>query len=148
MVDGVIAGPQQPTATALAQRQAPSTLLAGLVAFALVQLFLALFMAVAPHGFFTAVGPYGTYNGHYIRDVSTFYGAIGVGLLVAVRKPVWRVPVLAITTIQYALHSFNHLLDIAKAHPAWTGYFNFFSLAAATVLLAWLGREAARERAR
>jgi hypothetical protein len=144
----VIARPQQPTATALAQRQAPSTLLAGLVAFALVQLFLALFMAVAPHAFFTAVGPYGTYNGHYIRDVSTFYGAIGVALLVAVRMPAWRGPVLAITTIQYALHSLNHLLDIAKAHPAWTGYFNFFSLAAATLALAWLWREAARETAR
>ncbi|HEX3518375.1 MAG TPA: hypothetical protein VHT29_05015 [Solirubrobacteraceae bacterium] len=140
----MIAGPQQPSATVLA-RQAPSTLLAGLVAFALVQLFLALFMAVAPHGFFTAVGPYGTYNGHYIRDVSTFYAAIGIGLLVALRRPAWRVPVLAITTIQYALHSLNHLLDVAKAHPPWTGYFNFFSLAAATVLLAWLWREAARE---
>ncbi len=66
----------------------------------------------------------------------------------AARRPAWRVPILAITTIQYALHSLNHLLDIAKAHPAWTGYFNFFSLAAATVLLAWLWREAAREVAR
>ncbi len=54
-------------------------------------------------------------------------------------------PVLALTTIQYALHSVNHLIDIGKAHPAWNGYFDFFSLAAATVLLAWLWRVAARE---
>ena len=54
-------------------------------------------------------------------------------------------PVLALTTIQYALHSVNHLIDIGKAHPAWNGYFDFFSLAAAAVLLAWLWRTAALE---
>jgi hypothetical protein len=32
---------------------------------------------------------------------------------------------------------------IAKANPQWTGYFDFFSLAAATLLLAWLTRAAA-----
>jgi hypothetical protein len=145
MVGSMTAAHQHADAPALASRHAPSTLLAGLLAFALVQLALSLFMAAAPHGFFTAVGPYGTYNGHYIRDVSTFYAAIGACLLVAVRVPSWRAPVLAVTTIQYALHSLNHLLDIARAHPAWTGYFNFFSLAAATVLLGWLWRAAASE---
>jgi len=58
------------------------------------------------------------------------------------------VPMLAVTTIQYALHSLNHLVDIDRAHPAWTGYFDFFSLAIATVLLASLWRAAAREAQR
>ena len=117
----------------------------GIAAFAAIQLGLALLMAVSPHAFYTAVGPFGAFNGHYIRDVATFYAAIGVGLLVAIRRASWRVPVLALTTIQYALHSVNHLIDIGKAHPAWNGYFDFFSLAAATVLLAWLWRRAALE---
>ena len=54
-------------------------------------------------------------------------------------------PVLALTTIQYALHSVNHLIDIDKAHPAWNGYFDFFTLVGATVLLAWLWRAAVLE---
>jgi hypothetical protein len=124
----------------------PSVLTVGLYAFAAVQLALGLFMAISPHGFYKAVGPFGAYNGHYIRDVSSFYCALGVGLLLAVRRVSWRVPVLALASIQYALHALNHLLDIGKAHPAWNGYFDFFSLAAAAALLVWLWRVAAREQ--
>lgn len=123
----------------------PSVLVVGLAAFAAIQLGLALFMAASPHGFYTDVGPFGAFNGHYVRDVASFYAAIGAGLLLAIRYVSWRVPVLAVTTIQYGLHSVNHLLDIDKAHPAWNGYFDFGSLAAATVLLAWLWRTAAVE---
>lgn len=136
---------QQPAGTAALHDPAPSVVTVGLVAFAVIQLGLALFMALSPHGFYTDVGPFGAFNGHYIRDVASFYGAIGVGLLVAVGRASWRVPVLALTSIQYALHSVNHLIDIDRAHPAWTGYFDFFTLAAATVLLAWLWRAAALE---
>jgi hypothetical protein len=124
-----------------------STLRLGLLGFAAVHLGLALLMAVSAHSFYTAVGPFGGYNGHYIRDVATFYAALGGGLLIALLRPSWRVPMLAITAIQYALHSVNHLIDIGKAHPAWNGYFDFFSLAAATVLLGWLLRAALSERA-
>jgi hypothetical protein len=132
-------------AAALPEDPAPSVVAVGLVAFAAIQLGLALLMAISPHTFYTAVGPFGTFNGHYIRDVASFYGAIGIGLAVAVRRTSWRVPVLALTTIQYALHSVNHLIDIGKAHPAWNGYVDFFSLAGATVLLAWLWRAASLE---
>ena len=52
---------------------------------------------------------------------------------------------LALMTIQYALHSVNHLIDIGSAHPAWEGYFDFVSLALSTVLLAWLWRLAAAQ---
>jgi hypothetical protein len=114
----------------------------GLAAFGAYHLALALFMAAAPRAFFTDVGPFGVLNSHYIRDTATFNAAIGAALLVAVRRPSWRVPVLALTTLQFALHSVNHLVDIARAHPAWNGYFDFFSLAAATLVLAWLLRAA------
>jgi hypothetical protein len=117
-------------------------LTAGIAVFALYNLALALFMAAAPHSFFTNVGPFGARNDHYIRDTATFSAAIGVGLLIALRRPSWRVPMLAISTVQFALHSINHLVDIEKAHPAWNGYFDFFSLAAATILLGWLLRVA------
>jgi hypothetical protein len=113
---------------------------AGLIAFAVIDLALALLMATSPHRFYSAVGPFGAFNGHYIRDVATFNAALGVGFVIAVRVPSWRVPVLAVSLVQFALHSVNHLIDIGKAHPAWNGYFDFFSLAAATLLLAWLLR--------
>jgi hypothetical protein len=116
----------------------PGTLEVGIAAFGAVYVGLALFMAAAPHAFYTVIGPFETLNVHYIRDAATFNAAIGVGLLVAVRRPSWQVPALAISTLQFALHSINHLVDIDRAHPAWVGYFDFFSLAVATLGLAWL----------
>jgi hypothetical protein len=142
----VSASVQHRESSARADRSA-GPLEVGIGAFAVLQLALALLMATAPHSFYTAVGPFGGYNGHYIRDVATFYAALGAGLAVSLRRPAWRVPALAVTTIQYALHSVNHLFDIGKAHPQWAGYFDFFSLAAATLLLAWLTRAAAAEQA-
>lgn len=123
----------------------PSTLIVGIGVFAAYHLALALFMAVAPHAFYENVGPFGVANPHYIRDTATFNAAIGAALLVALRRPSWRVPVLALTTLQFVLHSINHLLDIGHAHPAWNGYFDFFSLTLATLLLAWLLRAALGE---
>jgi hypothetical protein len=111
---------------------------AGLFVLAAYQIGLAAFMAIAPHAFFTSVGPFGHANSHYIRDTATFSAALGFGAAIAIRHRSWRVPVLAMTTVQFALHSLNHLVDIGRAHPAWTGYFDFFSLALSTALLVLL----------
>jgi hypothetical protein len=132
--------PRSPSAIELDSR----LLRAGLAGFAVVQLGLALFMAFAPHAFYTSIGPFGASNDHYLRDVATFSAALGAGAAISIRRPSWRIPVLAITTIQFGLHSLNHLLDIGKADPGWIGYFDFFALAAATLQLAWLVRLAAR----
>jgi hypothetical protein len=140
-----------PTPHTAARRDAAGfagqAVLAGLVWFAAYHLVLAIFMAAAPHTFFTAIGPFGRFNSHYIRDTASFEAALGFGLLIAIRRPSWRIPVLAVVTVQFALHSANHLLDIGKAHPHWTGYFDFFSLLISTALLAWLWRAAARAAA-
>jgi hypothetical protein len=132
----------QPRASAARVEHSTGTLEVGIGVFAVLHLALALWMNAAPHSFYTALGPFDVYNGHYIRDVATFYAALGAGLAISLRRPSWRVPALAITTLQYGLHSVNHLFDIAGAHPQWTGYLDFFSLAAATLLLAWLTRVA------
>jgi hypothetical protein len=115
--------------------------------FALYHFVLAIFMAFAPHAFFLDVGPFGSRNDHYIRDVASYNAALGFAFAVALRRPSWRLPVLALTTVQFFFHSINHLVDIGRAHPAWNGYFDFFSLAALTVLLAWLSRRAMLEGA-
>jgi hypothetical protein len=125
----------------------PSVLTVGVGAFAVYELALAAFMAIAPHSFFTSIGPFGVPNAHYIRDAATYNAAIAFAFAVSVRRPSWRIPVLALSTVQFALHSVNHLVDIGKAHPAFDGYFDFFSLAILTVLLAWLWRKAIVEEA-
>ena len=133
-----------PTTRTRSSVDVDSLVVAGLVAFAAVHFALAIFMAVAPHAFYNSIGPFGGRNDHYVRDVATYNAALGAGLAIAVRRRSWRIPVLAVTTIQFALHSINHLLDIGAADPAWVGYFDFFALAAATLQLAWLMRAAAR----
>ena len=65
---------------------------AGVAVLAAYSIVLALFMAIAPHAFYSAVGPFGVRNDHYIRDTATFSAAIGIGLAVAVRRAAWRVP--------------------------------------------------------
>ena len=116
----------------------PGLITVGVAAFGAVELALAVWMVVAPRSFYTSIGPFAGYNRHYIRDAATFEAALGVGLLISVRQPSWRVPALGITLVQFALHSINHLVDIGASHPAWPGYFDFFSLAGATLQLALL----------
>jgi hypothetical protein len=117
-----------------------------LAAFGLTEIAIGVAQGVAPHAFYTAIGPFGAYNAHYARDVATFELAIGIALLLAIARPSWRVPVLAVAALQFGLHSLNHLLDIRGAHPAWTGYFDFASLTWATVALILLMRLAGGER--
>jgi archaellum biogenesis protein FlaJ (TadC family) len=111
--------------------------------FAVEQLALGALMAVAPGSFFHHVGPFGLRNDHYIRDSSTWSLALGAALLIALRRPRWRVPVLAFAALQAALHALNHLADIGKAHPRYVGPLDFGLLALTAVLLAYVARRAA-----
>ncbi len=105
-------------------------------------LLLGLVMVVAPRAFFEQFAAYGGYNDHYIRDVATFYLALGAVLLIAVVRTAWRVPLLAFATIQYALHVVNHLWDVADADPGWLGPANVASLTLIGVVLWWMLRRA------
>jgi hypothetical protein len=116
----------------------------GLAVFALYSFAVAGLMVLAPHVFFTDVGPFGVQNDHYLRDTATFNVAFGVALTVAIRRQSWRTPVLCCVALQFALHSINHLADIGAAHPRWLGPADFISLALATLALAWLARESMR----
>jgi len=116
----------------------------GVIAFGVYHLAIAAMMIFTPHAFFTAIGPFGAQNNHYLRDTATFNIAFGVALLIAYRRPSWRTPILFCVTLQFALHAINHLADIGAAHPYWLGPFDFASLALATAGLAWLTRESTR----
>lgn len=117
----------------------------GLVAYGVYQLALGLTMMFAPGWFFDNVGPFGTRNDHYIRDNATMALAFGIGGLVALRLPSWRAPVLAIWTLQAAIHAANHLYDVDRAHPKRNGPVDFALIAASAVVLGWLTWRAAGE---
>jgi hypothetical protein len=69
---------------------------------------------------------------------------MGAALLLAIRRPSWRVPVLFLVTLQYALHTVNHLVDIGNTDPGWLGPFNFLSLLLLTIVTGWVLGGAAR----
>ena len=93
-------------------------------------------MGLAPASFYAWVAPFGVRNEHLLRDLSTVSLALGVAALLAAARPTWRVPVLAISLLQFALHSLNHLLDIGQAEPGWLGPANALVLVSATAALA------------
>jgi hypothetical protein len=133
--------PDAPAAT----RRAPLDALGVGVAIAgAYHVVLALYMGLDPGSFFHRLGPFGARNDHYLRDVATFYGALGVVLLVAAWRPRWRVPALAYMVVQYGLHVINHIKDVNAAHPHSKGVFDVVSLAAITAVAAWLLVLAAR----
>jgi hypothetical protein len=110
-------------------------------------LILGVAMAAGPRDFYQRVAGYPPYNGHFLRDIATFYLALGLVTLMAVRRRSWQVPVLLFTVIQYGLHTVNHVVDVADAHPGWQGPVNVVVLALIGFLAWWLyrlalGREA------
>ena len=122
----------------------PRALTVGLAAFGVYQLALGVLMAVAPHTFFTEIGPFGAQNDHYIRDTATYNLALGAVMLIAASRPRWSVPVLAFATLQFAIHAAYHLIDIDRAHRAGVGAGDFVLLTLMAVLLGGLLRLAMR----
>lgn len=118
----------------------------GLLLFGVPSLLLGLAMAFAPGAFFELIGPYGPRNDHYIHDAASFQIALAVPLLVAVRRPFWRLPALAANAIQWGLHAVSHLLDAGAADPAWIGWFDVFATMGGAVLLIALTKLARRDR--
>ena len=101
-----------------------------------------LFMAAAPRAFYDQVGTFPPFNAHYLRDLATWYVAFGLALLLAVRRPAWRLPLLALAVLEYALHVVNHVVDVGDPEPAWKGPATAVALALVGGLLAWMGRRA------
>ena len=105
-----------------------------------------LYMLLAPASFYARIGTYGFENTHYVGDVGSFVIAFGVALVLAVGRPSWRTPVLAVGALWYAFHAANHLFDIGEARSTARGVIDFVLLTLGALLLAWLASVAARER--
>jgi len=118
-----------------------------LALFGVAQIVLGLLLWLTPGFFFDEIGPYGVRNDHYMGDVASWYLALGAIALVAVRRASWRLPLLALAFLQYALHSLNHLIDVGGADPEWLGPANLASLLLTCVLLGWMITAERRESA-
>lgn len=112
-----------------------SRLRAVLLVAAVYHLLLGAFMFFAPGAFYDSLGKFPPKNTHYIKDVATFYVALGVCFYVATRFRNWRTPILVFTALEYAIHAINHLIDVGKASTDLTGWFDFFSLALIALIL-------------
>lgn len=93
---------------------------------------------IAPDTFFDEVGRYGVQNDHYIGDVGAFVLAFGIAILVAVRHPSWRLPVLALGALWSGLHVINHALDVGEARSDARGIFDTVYLGIGGLLYAYL----------
>jgi hypothetical protein len=109
-----------------------------LMVAAVYHLLLGAVMFFAPGAFYDTLGKFPPKNTHYIKDVSTFYIALGVVFFISVRRRSWRTPVLVFATLEYAIHAINHLVDVGDAASDLTGWFDFFSLALIALVFAAL----------
>ena len=123
-----------------------ATLRTAVGALGIFHLVLGLYMFFFPASFYFRIGTYGPENTHYVGDVSTFVLALGVGLLLAVGRPSWRAPVLAVAALWYGFHALNHLFDIDEARSTARGVIDFLVLAVGCGALAWLAAAADRAR--
>jgi predicted anti-sigma-YlaC factor YlaD len=114
---------------------------------ALVQLGTALWMVVAPHDFFEQAGPFGVYNGHYLRDAAAFQGGLGVALVAALVWPALRAGALAAMLATTTFHALNHWIDVDEAHAGSNaGLSDAILLTVLALILVVLLRVVLRER--
>jgi hypothetical protein len=109
-----------------------------LLVAALYHLLFGALMIFAPGAFYDTLGKFPPENHHYIKDVATFYIALGVVFFVSVRRRSWRTPVLVFAALEYTIHAINHLVDVNDAASDFTGWFDFFALALIALIFAAL----------
>ena len=108
-------------------------LVAGVVAF------------VAPGAFYDAIAGYPPENEHFLMDLGSWQVALGAIALYGARRPAWRVPLLGLLALQYALHTVPHVLHVDDAEESWQGTFALVAQGlGAVVLTALFLRERAR----
>jgi hypothetical protein len=101
---------------------------------------------IAPDTFFDDIGRYGVENSHYVGDVGAFQAAAGVGVLLAVNRPVWRAPLLWVGAVWFGLHALNHAFDVGEARSDARGWLDTILLAFGGVGSAYLARVSERLR--
>lgn len=69
---------------------------------------------VAPGAYYEGVANFGSLNEHFVRDVGSLNLACGAAMLLAVRRPAWRVPTLAIAAGLFLPAAIIRLPELAR----------------------------------
>ncbi|MGH2905539.1 MAG: hypothetical protein ACRDKI_02075 [Solirubrobacterales bacterium] len=118
-----------------------------IAALGVSQILISLWMVAAPHSFFEHVGPFGTYNSHYVGDVAAFQAGIGLALLASYWVPALRLGALFAMLSAVGLHVINHVVDISDAHAGSSaGWLDVLTISALFVLVAYLLRCVVKEQ--
>lgn len=122
------------------KREGNESLVIALIAvFALIELATSLWMVAAPTSFFNNIGPFGGYNGHYLRDVAAFQAGIGVALLASIWVRALRPGAVCALLAASALHGINHFVDINAANgQSHAGIVDAFAIASTVLIAGWL----------
>ncbi len=86
-----------------------------LVALGGPQIALAAWAAAAPGAFHRGIADHGAFNAHYVADYVAVSAAVGLVLLVSVRRSAWRAGALATSAVWSGLHAMNHVADLSSA---------------------------------
>ena len=116
-----------------------------LVVVGVVQVATGVLAFFAPGAFYDLVAAYPPENHHFLKDLGSWQIALGAIALYGARRPDWRVPLLALLALQYALHTVSHVIDLHDPEAAWQGWFALITQGLGAVLLGGLFL---RERAR
>ena len=103
---------------------------------------------VAPDTFFDQIGKYGAENSHYVGDVGAFTTASGIGVLISIWRPSWRVPLLWVGAAWFGLHALNHAFDTGEARSVGRGIADTALLALGGIGSAYLALAAQRMEAK
>jgi hypothetical protein len=93
---------------------------------------------IGSSSFAATLADFGPENDHLVHDFGAASVAIGVALLVAVRRVAWRMPVLLVATIWNGLHAVSHAVDLGDAASRMVGVVELVLLVSGTALLGGL----------
>ncbi|MBI2691866.1 MAG: hypothetical protein HYX29_07985 [Solirubrobacterales bacterium] len=115
-------------------------LVTGVIAlFALIELAMSLWMVAAPQSFFDQIGPFGEYNGHYLRDVAAFQAGIGAALLASIWITRLRAGAVCALLAASALHGINHFAGIDAANGnSNAGVVDAIAITLSVLVIGWL----------
>ena len=113
-----------------------------LVVAGATQLLAGLLALFAPGAFYDLFASYPPENHHFLKDLGSWQIPLGLIALYGARRADWRVPLLGLLRLQYALHTGSHLVDSGEAEEGWMDGFAIATQAlGAVVLLGLFARE-------